>query len=102
MVLQLSKYMCEVCNNIYDTYEEARRCEDRGIEYPNYKVGDRVKIVYEHHNFYGLIGTITDISYHTINIVSMDEPHKRFAEIKFDLEEFRFGTVYTKWIKKVD
>lgn len=43
------RYFCEICNNEYKTYEDAKSCEEYKISESHYKVGDIVN-----YSFYGM------------------------------------------------
>jgi len=36
------KYVCEICGRVYDTEEEAKRCEARGYGDNRFRIGDRI------------------------------------------------------------
>ena len=36
------KYVCEICGRVYETEEEAKRCEARGYGDNRFKIGDRI------------------------------------------------------------
>ena len=48
MVKKLSEvYMCEICNNVYDTEDLARQCERSHIEYviePVFSIGEQYPV----------------------------------------------------------
>lgn len=55
MVSVISKYKCDICNRVYNTLEEANKCEEKGYtETPSFSVGDTYNFVISfNHGQYG-------------------------------------------------
>jgi len=81
--VQIDKYQCEICKNIYDTIEQGKKCEDRGrcVIPDDIFVTDPIVMTYGDKMYIGEIIQIGHQGVHIKALPPLNEPITEFYHI---------------------